>query len=674
MNDWDDLTMDTPSPGEENAGFEENGEISEDFPAEDSSSYFDQDDETAIDLDSDIADLEKALDDIPAAAEGDSDSVEEETAAIEEEPGVADEETAAAEAEPVFADEETAAAEAEPVFAEEDPVPVETEADYTEEEPEVYKEEPGFAEEDPAPVETEADYTEEEPEVYKEEPGFAEEKAAPAETETGFTEEEPGVFEEKPVFAEEEAPSEEPDIASHAFIMRDPEDETRGSGFTMRDTDEELSKPKESNVKSPYLDEEGKPVGGEKEDTSGEQEDNTNAGSSEETSSSQINTKGIHKKGWGQRIQRRLPLDPETEAARRKQVTIALSLAAVLAIAVTAMVFFYNSARKAPAHATEKYLASIQAMDFDTLKLLLQDGDLSALDSVDVTSPIYEDFFRLMNGQMTYNIRSTSLNLAEGTARVTAHIRYVDGTDLYKAVVTEFLRDIVSSAFSGESLEDVNTQEKLAALLDQKEVEMGVQFAETEITYPLVKTDNEWKIASLDEQTVKVMSANFGNIEREINRSLDESAAEASGERAIPTDNARTDTGSDLVNFQSLSGLTLETDTFAMHYDSFKVAEDYAGKNCLLYYYVFTNLGDSPTSAMVNINLSAYQNGVTLAAAIPNQTNQAIDNYFTEVAPGESIQVCQAFSLSDYGNVSVQVRPSFSFDTEGAATQTLRLE
>ena len=103
------------------------------------------------------------------------------------------------------------------------------------------------------------------------------------------------------------------------------------------------------------------------------------------------------------------------------------------------------------------------------------------------------------------------------------------------------------------------------------------------------------------------------------------------------------------------------------------MAEDYAGGDCLLYYYVFTNKGSEPTSAMVNVNLQAYQNGEILEPAIPNQNDEAIDHYMAEVKPGESILVCQAFTLLDRSNVSVQARPSFSFDAEGASTQTLKL-
>ena len=66
---------------------------------------------------------------------------------------------------------------------------------------------------------------------------------------------------------------------------------------------------------------------------------------------------------------------------------------------------------------------------------------------------------------MTWSITKTSFSFQNGTADVTARIRYIDGSDIYRETVTEFLRQIVSSAFSGESLTEQETQEKLAAIL-----------------------------------------------------------------------------------------------------------------------------------------------------------------------------------------------------------------
>ena len=51
-------------------------------------------------------------------------------------------------------------------------------------------------------------------------------------------------------------------------------------------------------------------------------------------------------------------------------------------------------------------------------------------------------------------------------------------------------------------------------------IDDGKGMSETDITYPVIKTDSGWKIVSLDDETVKIMSANFKSVEEEINNSL----------------------------------------------------------------------------------------------------------------------------------------------------------
>ncbi len=102
------------------------------------------------------------------------------------------------------------------------------------------------------------------------------------------------------------------------------------------------------------------------------------------------------------------------------------------------------------------------------MESMLQSADLSALDNADVRNATYESFFKSINAKMTWKITKTRFSFQDGTAEVTARIRYVDGSDIYRETVTEFLRQIVSSAFSGESLTEQETQDKLAAILIEK--------------------------------------------------------------------------------------------------------------------------------------------------------------------------------------------------------------
>ena len=132
---------------------------------------------------------------------------------------------------------------------------------------------------------------------------------------------------------------------------------------------------------------------------------------------------------------------------KKKTGLVVFLIILVLAVAGAAACYFME--RQKPISTTRNYLENVQAMNFDGMKNLLQSNDMSALDNADITSEAYTNFFKAINQKMTFEIRKTKFNIQNGTATVTAHIKYIDGSDIYKEAVTEFFQQIASSAFSG---------------------------------------------------------------------------------------------------------------------------------------------------------------------------------------------------------------------------------
>ena len=342
---------------------------------------------------------------------------------------------------------------------------------------------------------------------------------------------------------------------------------------------------------------------------------------------------------------------------------ILLLLVIVLAIAAGAGYYFYQ--RSLPAKELDKYLTGIRNLDFNTMADMLQSKDLSALDDADVRNASYEGFFKSINAKMTWKITRTRFSFQDGTAEVTARIRYIDGSDIYRETVTEFLRQIVSSAFSGESLTEQETQDKLASILTEKESGLEDKFSETDIVYPMINVNGQWKITSLDDETVKIMSANFKSVEDEISQSL----------TASETTDGNTGTDASAPAPSDSNGtIDLSNDRFSIHYTRNVVSTDFGSEPCLLIYYDYTNNGETVSSAMVDVNLTAYQNGTSLEAAIPSSSDDAVDAFMKEVQPGETVNVCQAFSLKDKSPVTLKATDAFGLDTGSTATQTLNLQ
>lgn len=333
----------------------------------------------------------------------------------------------------------------------------------------------------------------------------------------------------------------------------------------------------------------------------------------------------------------------------------------ILVLAVAGGTAFYLYQRQQPKKTAEQFLDSMQKMDFTTMESLLQSSDLSALDNADIRNAAYTDFFTAINQKMTYKITGNRFDIQNGTASVTAHITYVDGTNIYKETITEFLRQIVASAYSGAQLSEEETQEKLASILNEKAKSSEKdEFSEADIIYPLIKTNEGWKIVSLDDATVKIMSANFKSVEDEINNSLNNMDNDSSSSSAPEA------TESDTLN--------LTTDKFTIKYKKHTITKDFAGKPSIMIYYDYTNHSSSASSAMVDVNLKAYQHGEVCDAAIPENNDDAIDHYTAEIQPEQTVTVCQAFTLTDESDVTVQAQEAFSFDEDATASQILKVK
>lgn len=351
---------------------------------------------------------------------------------------------------------------------------------------------------------------------------------------------------------------------------------------------------------------------------------------------------------------------PVKKKKRKKKGLIIFLVILVLAAAGAAGYYFWE--RQQPIETVKTFLTDVQKMNFDGMKAQLQSNDLSALDNADITNEAYKTFFQNVNQKMTFSIKKTEFNIINETASITTKIKYIDGSDIYKETITEFLKQIVATAFSGQQLTEEETQQKLAALLEEKSAAISNTFAETEITYPLIKAGGKWKIVALDGETVKTMSANFTNVQDEINQSLEEMEnADANETPAAPEASAD-------------GTIDMSNEKFTIHYKQHRIAKDFSGAPCLLVYYDYSNNGTAASSAMVDVNLQAYQNGQVLTAAIPESNDAAIDQFMTEVQPGQAVSVCQAFSLIDESDVTLQAGEAFSFGGGNVTTQILKVK
>lgn len=330
----------------------------------------------------------------------------------------------------------------------------------------------------------------------------------------------------------------------------------------------------------------------------------------------------------------------------------------LLLLAVIGGGAYYYTQRQEPQKAVDAYLKAIQQMDINTMENLLQSQDVSALDTVELRSDMYTEFFKSMNSQMTYEITKNAYHFQEGTAEVTAKIQYVDGTNIFMETISEFLRQLTFSAISGKDFSMKESEENFVSILTETAKTVEGKKIETTVTYSVVKTDSGWKIAALDAETVKFMASNYSGMENEINAFLEKQPSTL--DSTVPESSGTT--------------INMDNEKFSIRYTQHRVANDINGAPCLMLYYDYTNNSNTPSSAMVDVSIQAYQDGVRCDVAIPEIRDKAAEDHFTaEVQPGQTINVCQVFSLRSTEDVTLQATDAFNFDGD-TTSQVLALQ
>ncbi len=367
--------------------------------------------------------------------------------------------------------------------------------------------------------------------------------------------------------------------------------------------------------------------------------------------------------------------DFEDNSPRRKKKSkkpLIICLVILLIAAVAGGVAWYLNERHKPVEATEKFLTGMQNMDFTTMENLLQSHDLSALDDADIRDSAYTDFFTTVNKKMTYKITKNKFDIQNGTAKVTVHMKYIDGTNIYAATIQEYTRKVAVAAYAGKTMTQDDIQEMLASLLTENASTADEKYSDIDITYPLIKIGDEWKIVSLDDTTVKVMCANFKNVKDEISSQLNDDSSDSSSDASA--DSTEPSDTSDSAQTAG-SSIDITTDKFSVRFKQFAVSKDYGGNPCLMIYYDYTNSGDSQSSAFVDFTLQASQNGESLEGTYPEANDTAVDNYMNTIDPGKTVTVCQVFLLKDTtSDVTLQGKETLNVSGGQTTSQVLKLQ
>lgn len=100
--------------------------------------------------------------------------------------------------------------------------------------------------------------------------------------------------------------------------------------------------------------------------------------------------------------------------------------------------------------------------------------------------------------------------------------------------------------------------------------------------------------------------------------------------------------------------------------------EDYAGNPVVIVTYEWSNNSEDSKTFATSFSAKVYQNGVectsyTIVEGVDSSKQLA------EIKPGATLQVQEAYSISDESDITVEVGPWISFDDEVVVTKTFSL-
>lgn len=258
-----------------------------------------------------------------------------------------------------------------------------------------------------------------------------------------------------------------------------------------------------------------------------------------------------------------------------------------------------------------------------------------------------QELLETLASNLSYQITGSSEDENAGRATVTVEFTNID----MGVIVPEWIGDIFAKAFGYAFLpedqqpseEELNTMytDSLTAAIDNHADDLVTNTVD--VTLSLV--DDEWKIDATDD----VIDAMVGGMMTSFS-SLEDSFGDLE-EGSEPTETVRT-------NPANLGDYAVEIKSAA-------VTQDYDGNPAVIITYSWTNNSSETTSPMFSISTAVFQDGIGMNSAfIYDDPAYDGDMYSTDVRPGTTVDVQEAFELSNTTSpIEVEITEAFSWDT-----------
>ncbi|MGI6665952.1 MAG: hypothetical protein ACOX5Q_00650 [Bacillota bacterium] len=161
-----------------------------------------------------------------------------------------------------------------------------------------------------------------------------------------------------------------------------------------------------------------------------------------------------------------------------------------------------------PDKVVESFFAHLKATEIEQVRALLVDPGSLDSDVIDLEQNANELLdVRKLFGRMTYEVGEPKINGVK--AEVPVEVTAMDLAVLMAVAMTEYLPKAFQAAFSGEELDIESEMEHFFAnALDDPEAKMVTN----NITIPLVKVEDQWKIDLSEDSSLEFANAVTGGL------------------------------------------------------------------------------------------------------------------------------------------------------------------
>ena len=329
---------------------------------------------------------------------------------------------------------------------------------------------------------------------------------------------------------------------------------------------------------------------------------------------------------------------------KKKLLTLALSCTLLLSLAAC------GSSRDSAETVVENGIKAFQNMDQEAVRSYWGDTDLSGDGDTSTTSSSSDAEYsqelleRIANG-LSYEITGSTEDEDAGTATVTVDFTAID----MEPVLSDFMSDMISTAVGYAFLpedqqpsdEEMN-QMFMDSLMESMDAHQDTSVTNT-VDVSLTLVDDAWKITPSDE----VIDAMMGGMLSYFENTGVAFGSLAEEESTQPTRSNPADLGDYTVEIKNAA-----------------VAQDSDGNPAVVITYSWTNNSSETTSPFASISTAVFQNGVGMQSAfIYDDSVYDSSAYMTDVRPGTTIDVQEAFSLQDTTSpIEVEVSEWLSSD------------